>query len=384
MSPRVPSAALDRYRFLQAILCCPVTKGPLTLAGLDDFLSSLSEADRQRVQPGTIGAFISVAADRAYPLTERVANFLPRDSFAIRAQAREIAPATPDDDIMHGVKEWYDRFGWKTNESGLYMDSALFSQNRPEGHGLYEMMSHLSILERLPRGEFLLDAASGAIAHPEYLAFSWFYRCRVCVDISQTALLEADGKLRQSDFCCLADICNLPFRDGTFDGAVSGYTIQHVPESGQLPALRELYRVIKPGTHLCIFTSVEYSRLRGRLVSILKSLRKRLKTLGLFRPPPAISCNPETPGMSPPHPLYCFLRKAAWWKAAAREFDRHMLRRNAEVLEQVRVRGIVWDIEPRGESFAPDRNHFSEMDGGSSFYCLVDLRKPARGSDQTG
>jgi ubiquinone/menaquinone biosynthesis C-methylase UbiE len=56
-----------------------------------------------------------------------------------------------------------------------------------------------------------------------------------------TALREADGKLRESDFCCLADICGLPFRDETFGGAISGYTIQHMPDSQQVMAIKELY-----------------------------------------------------------------------------------------------------------------------------------------------
>jgi hypothetical protein len=33
----------------------------------------------------------------------------------------------------------------------------------------------MSLLSRLSGGEFLLDAASGPIAHPEKLAYAWFY-----------------------------------------------------------------------------------------------------------------------------------------------------------------------------------------------------------------
>ena len=99
--------------------------------------------------------------------------------------AQELRPSSdpkiPADDITQSVKSWYDQFGWKKNENGVYNDSALFSQTRPIGNGLYELMSHISILDRLPGGDFILDAASGAIPHPEYMAFSWYFtEPRVC------------------------------------------------------------------------------------------------------------------------------------------------------------------------------------------------------------
>src|SRR5439155_9286885 len=191
--------------------------------------ASLSDSERARIPDQTIGAFISDAAHRAYPVTERVADFLALDSLRIHtvpsAADSSMVAANSDDDLKQSVKVWYDRFGWRKNAKGLYHDTASFSQDRPVGHGLYELMSHLSILDRLPGGQFVLDAASGPIAHPEYLAFSWFFESRVCIDVSITALMEADTKLRETDFCCLSDICRLPFRDDTFDGAISGYTI---------------------------------------------------------------------------------------------------------------------------------------------------------------
>jgi uncharacterized protein YbaR (Trm112 family) len=253
--------ALARLSSLQTILCCPRMKTELRLVPIEELLSYLSEDERQRMPDGTIGAFISDAARRAYPLTERVAYFLEETSLrTCRDRSETVSatvPAISGDDITQSVRDWYDRFGWKKNKKGLYNDSALFSQSRPIGHGLYELMSHLSILDRLPGGDFVLDAASGAIPHSEHLAFSWFFKSRVCVDMSITALLEASMKLRQMDFCCLADICRLPYRDDSFDGAVSGYTIQHIPESLQLAAIKEIFRVIRPNAHLCILTEVK-------------------------------------------------------------------------------------------------------------------------------
>jgi ubiquinone/menaquinone biosynthesis C-methylase UbiE/uncharacterized protein YbaR (Trm112 family) len=256
------SPPVGRFGSLQSILCCPRAKTELRLVPLEELLSWLAEGQSHRLPDGTIGAFISEAAQQAYPLTNKVAYFLDQSSLKIQNITNSGNRASSQkavDEVTRSVQLWYDAFGWKTNDAGFYNDSALFSQAVPVGHGLYELMSHMSILDRLPGGNFVLDAASGAIPHPEYLAFSWYFKSRVCVDFSITALHEASEKLQDSDFCCLADICYLPFKDNSFDGAVSGYTIQHVPEHLQMTAINELLRVIRPKAHLCILTSVEHS-----------------------------------------------------------------------------------------------------------------------------
>jgi uncharacterized protein YbaR (Trm112 family) len=92
MNIQTQSAIPDRYWFLRTILYCPITKGPLRPVGIDEFLSFLPDTGRERVRHGTIGAFISVADNRVYPLAERVANFLKQDSIEIQIQSRRIAP----------------------------------------------------------------------------------------------------------------------------------------------------------------------------------------------------------------------------------------------------------------------------------------------------
>jgi hypothetical protein len=138
--------------------------------GIKELCSCLADGKRERIPDGTIGAFISDARQRAFPLTERLVNFLEQSSLPVRTEfsgtASSIAPTNPDEDLKQSVREWYDQFGWQTNEQGCYNDTATFSQTTLVGHGLYELMSHLSILDRLPGGGFVLDAASGAIAHP--------------------------------------------------------------------------------------------------------------------------------------------------------------------------------------------------------------------------
>jgi uncharacterized protein YbaR (Trm112 family) len=125
--------AFDRFRALQEILCCPETRTPLRLVGIEELRSSLTDGGNEKVPPGTIAAFIADARQRAYPVSERVANFLEDASLPVRTASSETAsgssstPESPVDEVKQTVREWYDRFGWQTNQQGCYNDTASFS-----------------------------------------------------------------------------------------------------------------------------------------------------------------------------------------------------------------------------------------------------------------
>jgi len=386
MAPKTTyEPSLAKFSSLQAILCCPLTKTDLRLVPLEELLSYIPEDERQGLPDGTIGAFISDADRRAYPLTESTAYFLEQTSLRIgrdRPESRSaLEPQTSVDDVTQSVKDWYDRFGWKKNTQSVYNDSAifssLFSQNRLVGHGVYELMSHLSILDRLPGGDFILDAASGAIPHADYLAFSWFFKSRVCVDMSITALQEAGMKLRETDICCLADICKLPFRDDCFDGAVSGYTIQHIPESLQLGAIQELFRVLRPKTHLCIFTEVQYSLWHKALFFLLRAFRKLGKVLHLGRS--QILTPQKDPGREPvPHRLYYFFRNRAWWKQVAGELTHEYSVESLRILNKSEFEWLFGQSNRAAKALRLVETVFPRLTSVMSAYCLIDLCKPDR------
>src|SRR5947209_11570131 len=65
---------------LGTILCCPKTKGPLRLMAADSLFSQLPPAERERLPPGTIAAFVSEKAGVAYPATAQIVSFLDRDA----------------------------------------------------------------------------------------------------------------------------------------------------------------------------------------------------------------------------------------------------------------------------------------------------------------
>ena len=73
------------------------------------------------------------------------------------------------------------------------------------------------------------------------------------VDISEAMLVKAREKAKKEnldiEFYC-ADVHNLPFDDETFDAVVSLSALEFVPDLSE--ALKEAYRVLKPGGRLVI------------------------------------------------------------------------------------------------------------------------------------
>jgi len=376
MTARAEAREFARYRILEEIVCCPDTRSALRLVELADLEPRLAPGERDRIPTGTVGAFVSVSSGKAFPLTRRIVSFLDRDALVLSsvgdAPARTAEPTAQagDEEIQRSVQSWYDTFGWQKNEGGAYNDTAVFSQTSPEGYGAYELVSHLSILDRLRGGRFVLDAASGAIAHPEYLAYSWFFGSRICVDMSSTALEEASTKLREADFCCLADICRLPFRADTFDGAVSGYTIQHIPDGQQKVAVRELHRVLRPGAHLCIFTDVQTSPVHRAFYLVQRAVSA---VAGVGRRSGASGASPML--LAPAKPLYFLPRTLRWWREVAAELTgrysiealRSLSKPEFERIYGRSNRAVV--VLRAFESFAP------RLTARVSHYCLVDIEK---------
>jgi len=148
------------------------------------------------------------------------------------------------------VREFYDQIGWQQvaqGETGEWVyQNARYEDLRPVSQE-YLHRCHLRVLRHLPReGRFLLDAGSGPLQYPEYLEFSKGHQYRVCADISHVALQEARKKIGEHGMCVVADVANLPFKRGGFDGVVSMHTIHHLPLAEHAKAYAGLYRVLAP------------------------------------------------------------------------------------------------------------------------------------------
>lgn len=133
----------------------------------------------------------------------------------------------------------------------MFNDTAVFTEVRPEVQG-YRETCNARIRKWLVGGEVLLDVASGAIPHPEYLDYSTGYDTRICIDFSVLALREAQKKLGDKGLYIIGDITKLPLANGCIDGVISLHTIYHVPQTEQTNAVDELVRVTRPGGRVLI------------------------------------------------------------------------------------------------------------------------------------
>lgn len=104
-----------------------------------------------------------------------------------------------------------------------------------------------SLAERWGGGRLLnLGCAHG----PDFLPFTHRFELHG-IDLSTEMLRFARKYAQKHDFkvnLSLADVRSLPYRDNSFDHAISVATYHHVEgKTGKLAALRELRRVLKPG-----------------------------------------------------------------------------------------------------------------------------------------
>jgi len=115
----------------------------------------------------------------------------------------------------------------------------------------------------------ILDAGVGTGRNAEFYPAT---ASIVGIDISPAMLAHAERRRRLS----LAsvelrqmDVAHLDFPAASFDAAVSTFLFCVLPDDMQVPALRELARVVKPGG---IIRLLEYVRPHGRLRRIIAKL----------------------------------------------------------------------------------------------------------------
>ncbi len=102
-------------------------------------------------------------------------------------------------------------------------------------------------IDRLPRGSRILDAAvglgqlSGKVRRKGMATFG--------VDASFEAALHATRS--GSAYSVVGDLTRLPFRDGAFDGVMSGETLEHLDDDAA--AVREIARILRTGGR-CVVT----------------------------------------------------------------------------------------------------------------------------------
>lgn len=144
------------------------------------------------------------------------------------------------------VSNFYNTVGWEA-EDGVTEDARRWEDLRDCAKE-YVSKCRLRLLDHIPpKGEFLLDMASGPIQYPEYLKYSEGYRKRYCVDLSAAALAKAKERIGDhGEFLC-GSILDLPIEEASFDCVISLHTIYHIDKELQEEVVRKLIRSVKPG-----------------------------------------------------------------------------------------------------------------------------------------
>jgi SAM-dependent methyltransferase len=175
--------------------------------------------------------------------------------------------------IKAQVRQFYDQVGWQQAGEGQYQN-ARYEDLRPVAHE-YIHRCHLRVKRYLrPSGKYLLDAGCGPIQYPEYLTYSQGYQYRVCLDISSVALEEARKRIGEHGLFVVADVANLPFKAGVFDGIVSLHTLHHLPASDQKKAYLDLFRVLRAGASMVVVNGWTVSPLMDRLQPIVSLMER--------------------------------------------------------------------------------------------------------------
>ncbi|GAB4542950.1 MAG: hypothetical protein Fur002_14140 [Anaerolineales bacterium] len=171
------------------------------------------------------------------------------------------------------VREFYDQIGWQQEGDGNYQN-ARYEDLRPVSRE-YIHKTRLRVMNGLiPTGKFLLDAGSGPVQYEEYKTYSAEYEKRVCLDISIQALHEARNRIGEHGLFVVGDLANLPFKQESFDGAVSMHAIHHLALSEHPRAYAEIHRVLKIGRTAAIVNGWHNPRLIMMAEPLIGLMRK--------------------------------------------------------------------------------------------------------------
>lgn len=146
----------------------------------------------------------------------------------------------------------------------------------------------LALLQAQP-GETMLEVGFGAGDTLVDLAAAAGNGGRVCgADLSLSMAHVAQARLRRfpgmkPPFPLCADTLRLPWKNETFDGLFSAFTIETLPENEMPAAMDECHRVLRRGGRLCMVSLARVER-HGLAASVYAALRARFPGLIDCRP----------------------------------------------------------------------------------------------------
>jgi ubiquinone/menaquinone biosynthesis C-methylase UbiE/uncharacterized protein YbaR (Trm112 family) len=252
-----------------AILRCPVSKKGLerldqqAINSINDRIAKglLLHRDGTPIKVPLESGLISSDGRFVYPIMEGIILLLENLAIPVSREPEDNPVSLRAEKKI--LQDFYDSIGWQKEkqEAASFVDALKWEDLRPVSSE-YIHKCHVRVNRYLRnQGTYLLDAGSGPIQYPEYLQYSEGFDYRICIDISFLALKEAQKKLGDKGIYILGDITNIPLRDNCVDGAVSLHVIYHIPKDEQIAALREIHRVLNPGSSAVVVYSWPNSRM---------------------------------------------------------------------------------------------------------------------------
>jgi SAM-dependent methyltransferase len=155
---------------------------------------------------------------------------------------------------FENVGDFYDRQGW--DYEGLNTRDAVINENLTRTGESYVRKVRLRIFQCLGEGSYLLDIGCGPIQYPEYVEYSSNYEYRVCVDLSEKALKEAERKIGQRGIFYKGDYLEISnLAESPFDGAALINVLYHVDKDSQRLMVNKIIGDLKVGGRLVVVYS---------------------------------------------------------------------------------------------------------------------------------
>jgi ubiquinone/menaquinone biosynthesis C-methylase UbiE len=152
------------------------------------------------------------------------------------------------------VSRFYNTVGWEINND-ITEDARRFEDLR-ESSKEYISKCRMRVLRYIPEsGSNILDMASGPIQYREYLEYSKNFNKRYCIDLSSSALQEAERRIGDHGVFLHGSFFDISLEENFFDCSLSLHTIYHIDKDKQEEAVRKLIYVTKPGKNVIIVYS---------------------------------------------------------------------------------------------------------------------------------
>lgn len=180
-----------------------------------------------------------------------------------------------EDEVSQIIKGFYDS-EWQENGTGVLRAKVAHEDLSHLGQRYIQTHEDrfLSLFNPSRNRTFFLDAASGA--QPR-VTFGEKYTYHVCVDFSLNGLIESRKQLGDRAICVCGSLLNLPLKDSICDGAIASHALYHIDKDLQEDAIRQLYRVLRPGEKVLILYRNPNS-FEERVVNGLKRALRRNRT----------------------------------------------------------------------------------------------------------